>query len=417
MAIFRAWKKKTIIYLLALFFAAETVAGPLRYCFSRVGHPEANYLFKGLLLMGLLLYVINRILSTQRVNIPLILLGAILLLWGLYGYVNTVNIYQVAFGFWSLVPLIAGVVLGNEVIERWPHWKTFIFLLWGIQVAGVILNAFTHYPWEGTVFSIGGMELRNAKLWYGLGVRRLAGFGRSSAVVSDELVIFAVLLLGMLGKQRTTFVGIWSVSLLAVLLTTSKTGIVVLLAIGLLWVLWETSPRLGKLLLTVLILVIGLILIIIPIIAFVSYQVTQPFESTSLLHSVLIRFTSTWPTVFEFVIEQGNPLLGIGVGGIGTAQKLYNPSFPSITDNLVVYLYASFGLIGPMLVLFCVLSSFYRQYRNRYSFTEGLLAFVIFSMGITSNVIESPFAAFVFGVLLWCTFHIRRMQISTGKNT
>ena len=272
--------------------------------------------------------------------------------------------------------------------NRWPDWKFFVALFWGIQVVGLFLNYYISYPWEGTVFSLGGLELISAKLWFGHGVKRLAGFGRSSAITGNQLLILSVLLLGTINKQKRYSFLIWGLSIIAIVFTTNKSAILTIIFIGLLWAFWIISPHFGRFLLKISILGIGLFLILLPIIAFFNSK-PQFTQTQSILNSFNARFNLTWPGVFVLISEQlGNPFLGVGVGGIGTAQKFYNPGFQEVTDNLGLYLYASFGLIGLILIFLCILSSLSSGFRNQQSFTMGILALVIFSMGITSNVIE-----------------------------
>jgi hypothetical protein len=395
--------EKWVIFSLAFFFIAETFAGPLRFYLSHANQAELFYLPKIILTLGVLLYLIKKSFVARKTHLAYLVL-VVIMIWGaLYGYVNFGNINQVAFGVWVFIPFLAGVILGNEVIDKWPDWKSFIFLLWGFQVIGIIVNYFVTYPWEGTFFSLAGMELRSAKLWYGLGVRRLAGLGRASAITADQLLIFSVLLLGTKKKRKSySSIIIWVLTLIAIVLTTNKTAILAVLFVGLLWLVWKISSRVGRLLLRVSILGTSLILIVLPIFAFLINNISNFSTTPNILNSFISRISITWPNLFIFISEQaGIPLLGNGIGGTGTALKLFNPNLKNNTDNLSVYLYASFGVIGLLLIFLCILSLISSGFKNQRSFTVGVLALVVFTMGITSNVVESPFTSFVFGVLLW----------------
>jgi len=397
-------KKRIIFNVLAFFFVSEILGGPLRYYLPQTGYPEVLYIFKALLLAGIFYYVVITILNTRKINVFLIFFGAIMLFWGLYGYYNIGNIKQVAFGFWILIPMVAGVILRKEMITNWSNWLSFISFLWFISVLGVIVNNFIKYPWEGAIFSIGDTELRSAKLWFGLGTKRLAGFGRASSITSDQIIVLSILLIGKLTKRKWIVCCIWILSFIAIVLTTNKTAIVIMALVGFLWFFWNYSPKFGSFLLKISIIGVGFLSIVFPISAFIIYQSPQILKYQSLFNSIITRFSWTWPRIYNMMTEYGNLLMGRGIGGIGTAQKLFSPNLPGISDNLSVYLFATFGLVGYIVYINFIFSSLLSVVRDRFSYTLGVLAFVIMSLGITSNVIESPIAAFVFGVLLGTTF-------------
>jgi len=403
--------KKWIIYLLATFFVAETITGSLRYYLSQAGYSELIYLPKVLLSIGVIIYLINKIFVERRANLAYLVIMAVMA-WGvLYGYYQIENLRQVAFGIWSFVPLLAGVFLGYEVNHRWPDWKFFIAFLWGILVFGVILNYFVSYPWEGTIYSLGGIEFRSARLWFGHGFKRLAGLGRSSSITANQLLIFSVLLLGLIKKQKSKSFIIWALSSIAIILTTNKTAILIIIFVGVFWFFWKTSPQFGRFLLKISILGTGLTLIILPIFSVLNNYGSQFTKTQSILNSFNMRLSLVWPGVIELIAEQGgNPFFGIGVGGVGAAQKYFNPGFQNVTDNISLFLYASFGIIGLILVIFCVLASLSNGFKNQISYTVGILTFVIFTIGITSNVIQSPFTSFVFGVIVWRSFRVNKIR-------
>jgi hypothetical protein len=119
------------------------------------------------------------------------------------------------------------------------------------------------------------------------------------------------------------------------------------------------------------------------------------------LYSIEYRFRKTWPDALELITEKGAPLTGRGIGGIGTAQKLYESEEHNPADNMYVYLYAILGagmfVVVCFLVFMSVLLKPSQPGMDRFSY---FIVVILMAGGITSNMLESPFAAISFGLLL-----------------
>jgi len=393
-------QKLPILKILAIFVISEILAGPLRYYLPQAGFPELLYLFKALLLSGIFFYSAKTTLKSRKIQLSVIIFVYLFLFSGLYGIFTTGNFKQVGFGFWIFVPMIAGVVIGKELISEWPKWTSRIILFWAISIIGVLINVFVEYPWEGASFSLGEINLISARLWFGLGLKRLAGFGRSASVTSHMIFFLSLMLLGIEKRRRWLNLCVWLISLLAIILTTNKTTSVVMIIVGMLFFLWRYIPQFGRILVKVGVISIGLISQFLPIVAFLVYQRPQFTKYQTLFYSLFARFTWTWPRVFNLIIEQGNFITGLGVGGIGSAQRLYSPNLQNVTDSLFVYLFATFGLIACGVYSLLIISTFYNSLNTRSSFTIGLITLSIILIGVTNNIIESPISSIVLGVLL-----------------
>lgn len=79
--------KNVIIMLLAFFFATEMLAGPLRHFLSQAGYPELIYLPKIAFAVGVFVYFIYMSFVKRKTHVAFIVIGAIVLWGGLFGYV------------------------------------------------------------------------------------------------------------------------------------------------------------------------------------------------------------------------------------------------------------------------------------------------------------------------------------------
>jgi len=62
--------------------------------------------------------------------------------------------------------------------------------------------------------------------------------------------------------------------------------------------------------------------------------------------SFSMRITLTWPEAWTWIANHNVFPFGVGLGGIGGAQRFYAADFFNPSDNLFVYLYANFGVLG-----------------------------------------------------------------------
>jgi hypothetical protein len=64
------------------------------------------------------------------------------------------------------------------------------------------------------------------------------------------------------------------------------------------------------------------------------------------LASLAMRISLTWPDAWQWIWSNNVFPFGVGLGGIGGAQRFYAGDFFNPSDNLFVFLYANFGLMG-----------------------------------------------------------------------
>mgnify|MGYP001791944578 CR=1 FL=1 len=62
--------------------------------------------------------------------------------------------------------------------------------------------------------------------------------------------------------------------------------------------------------------------------------------------SFAMRISLTWPGAWRWIMHHDIFPFGVGLGGIGGAQRFYAANFFNPSDNLFVFLYANFGLFA-----------------------------------------------------------------------
>lgn len=255
-----------------------------------------------------------------------------------------------------------------------------------------------------------GVQREVARKWAYLDYDRLAGFGRSSFVTSSLILFYCFAIL--YSRKYSTFVrlGCYAISLFPIILTTSKTALILWAAIPIFLIGYELNRMLfpARLLLPYYWAKISIVSLLVLLIGLPLWS-----EIPSLLHdretfyffsfaSLLERMQYAWPTSFALLSYGGNVILGRGIGGIGTAQKFTEPGLYMFADNLFVYVFVSAGIVGVVAIFYSLIANLKLDYlinKDEFGITFLLLLYIL-GIGITVNTIEGPFQALVLGVLV-----------------
>jgi hypothetical protein len=385
-----------------MFLLSETLSGPLRYGFAQIGTAGLIYVPKALLVPALIGIILVSLART-RMSAAYLSAASILAAGALWGYINLGVPSQVLFGLWVLVPFLIGIVIPQaSLFAAKPDLSRYVFMLWAIAVLGVFANAILPWPWEGFEYELSGVEIEGARYWRtggGISIERLAGFSRASFDAANQILVFGTIILA-LGRMRGRPI-VWLLSGVAIALTTSKTPIAIYLILSMFWLVRRWTPKGLWRSLPVGVAGAGAILPFSTM--WTAYDVSSVLDNPVkgvLFHSFGDRLERMWPNTLQMALDQGSALLGRGVGGIGTAQRYFEPTLYSPADNLAVYLFALLGVLGlVMMVIYAV--GLYLMGRSRrlpiLVYTGGL---IVLLSGLTANVLESPSLALVFGVTL-----------------
>ena len=119
------------------------------------------------------------------------------------------------------------------------------------------------------------------------------------------------------------------------------------------------------------------------------------------LQSFLERIEQGWPGSWDLVFHDGDGLLGRGIGGIGSPQRLFAPQYYFPADNLTIFLFAYFGVFAALYLAWPLTG--WRDCRAGstppLAFACALLLYFLL-FGVVMNIIEDQFAATFLGAML-----------------
>jgi len=386
-----------VLALLFFFLLTEVFGGAIRYYAVQYGFPWLPYLPHLLLAVAVVpmffIYLLSE--GVTSTYLTLLILFSIGTACGIY---NLNSASQVEFGLWVFVAFLYGVVVVPAVVRGWRSLTPFVLLLWMTAVAGVLINVFHSWPWIGLEYQIGSTVMEASRLWWtgGMAFDRLPGFSRASFDAAIQILILGLFLVET--ASRRWRVPIWIVSGVAIVLTTHKTALLVYVVFSVLLLL-PRDPNSASL--RLLPLVLAALDTLLPF----SMLFVRPdwMDSTSspigamVFSSFFERLQIGWPDWLRMIFDRGNLLLGRGLGGIGAAQTYFEPSLYSPGDNIVVYLYGTFGVLG--IGFLCVYA--WKAARLRVAGPVAhffyLCACLVLIDGMTVNVLEGSFTAILFG--------------------
>lgn len=345
---------RLVLALLFIYLATEVFGGAVRYCLTLIGMPWLAYTPKVLVVVayfGLVLKV------AYKGRIGRTMLGALVLLcvFMVLGVDYTANWIQPLFGVFVLLPLLFAILAEPAFYRLGERIVPYAAALWFCAAFGLIYNYLVKdVPWSALNYQLAGVEVTATRAWTTFGIRRAAGFSRASFDVATQL-LFLALPWVILGRRKVIAVVAWLATGVLIVLTTTKTQVGVYLFMTLMLPLTGVGggmPKLKRMITICTPVVIVLVGIGLPVSSlFIDYQLNlNSYVSQFLLASFDARLTSTWPLGFSLVFDHGSAILGRGIGGVGMPQKYFEPLLYSPADNLYLYLYAAFGVIGLLIV-------------------------------------------------------------------
>ncbi|MFZ0281668.1 MAG: O-antigen ligase family protein, partial [Bacteroidales bacterium] len=290
------------------------------------------------------------------------------------------------------------------VVEQFNKIKILFVCLFVVSVAGLLINSFVEFPWEGLRYTLDIYNVEASRAEETIfGIKRLAGFSRFAFDAAVQIILVSIFLVVHI-KNNFIKVIIWCIAGLAIVLTTVKGIILSYLLISMLLLLQVVDNKMmdyyhiyRKIFLMLLTMVFFL--------PFLSYfakdigSIKLIGDSVDMLFtSFAVRLYDTWPEVIDIVQNYGNPILGRGLGGIGQPQVFFENNLYNSCDNLFIYLYAQFGVIGIIYIVYFYLKSRSLSAKNDLYFC--LLLFIILQFGITSSIFETPLLCLFVGFLL-----------------
>lgn len=371
--------------------------GLFRYFFVSIGLQMGTYFSLPFVVISGGWWILRSIRIYPSVGLPVLMLGLVHLLVGI---LLSPDIRQPLLGIRMLMLVFSGAAAIPFLLRQTPGMSRFLGIIFILSVVGVAINAVGgRMPWNTVEISVGNLSLTGAGVDYdGDGTYRAAGFSRDHQIVSG---IVTGLCLVFLSRWRNRW---YSLLLLAVTLWTvytanAKTNIVTLLLIAPMVVVLRGQAR--GVALKLLLVLVTLLSFAMPIILTGTHYAMPNMSSN--LYSFIDRIDNTWPEAWRAVSQDGMGMLGLGIGGVGTPQRLFGTHDFYIIDSSILYIWGWFGLPG--MVYFLVLVLVLLRCRSDDPSRHAYLACSVYGVAYCSTMgfIEDPISSLFFcGPALAC---------------
>lgn len=386
---------RVALALLFLLLLSEVLGGAVRYYAVQFGFPWLVYL-PHLLIFLALVPIFFVYLANEGVTVTYLTVLTLFGVGTVYGLFNLGNSDQVEFGFWVFAAFLYGIVALPSVVHGWRRLIPYALVLWAFAVVGVLINFFYTWPWAGMDYQVGGTSVEASRLWWDGGITRLAGFSRASFDAALQILILCLFLGATL--RRRWWIPVWILSGIAIALTTHKTAVIIFIVFSATRA-FRRNPtrRLWRLVPSFLVgvdvlLPFSMLVIKLDWLKFIRSPVWY-----ALVASFVKRMQTGWPVWLRMIAERGNVLLGRGLGGIGAAQQYFEPALFSPGDNIAVYLYGTFGVLGLVLLFVYARNAARIDVKGQVGRFFFFCACLILLEGVTVNVLEDVFTAIVLG--------------------
>jgi hypothetical protein len=390
----------------AMYLLIYVLEGPVRYALYNVGASSAILLRDGLILGPLLALLVIQA-TRGRVHPAYFAYGAIVALHGIVSTLNFHNIIPAGYGAMLLAPVLFGFIAARQLVLPRRRMLLFLGALWALTVTGVFLDKFfISFPWTGIETNIGGISVDLARNWEITSgfAKRAAGFTRSSINAAMVLPVLGLIVAPRIRSYVLRML-VLIITTGAVLLTTQKGAV---LAIGVVTMILAAPAFMRYRLL------------VWAAIGFAILDVALPIFTTGLLMperggvfsfaSFAMRITSTWPEAWRWINDNNLFPFGVGLGGIGGAQRFFAQDFTNPSDNIFIFLYANFGVFSLFYVGWMVWQGM-RQPPETRDIAVIPLSILVFELayGAALSMLEDQVSELAFGMSVGMLWLLREM--------
>lgn len=378
-----------------LYIMVYAFEGAVRYGLHLVGADSAIFIRDGMLILPVTALLVVQALRL-RVHPAYMVFGAVLAVHGGLMYFNMHSAEAVAYGAKILIGTLFGFLVAGHLVQPGRRlWRLFSLLLF-VSLIGLVIDKFvTSFPWLGLTTHIGGLTVDISHNWETgtIGMdKRAAGFTRISIAAA---VLVPVLALVVAPRIRS-----WTLRMLTlcaaiagVFFTTQKGSLIAFVPVALIL----CGPRSWRYPLMVMLCA-----------AFAFFDVALPLATGGMLLSdqggifstatFAMRIIDTWPDAWHWIFQHQIFPLGVGLGGIGGAQRLYAFDYQNPADNLFLLLYAWFGVLGVLYLVWPIVTAWRVPHaeRPRALAALSLLTFLI-GYGAVITILEDPLSALILG--------------------
>ena len=409
-----------IKFAIIAYITTFVIEAPLRFVLSGLDLALLIYV-RDLLLIAVMLAVLAQHAFKGWLEPAFWLIAGILSFHALIAFYHELSLFQIMFGLKMYLPMLFIALVYSSLQGQLGQLRVPVFILFLLACSGVYINSVVAYPWEGLRYIVAGAEIEGNRQWFttGIALKRIAGFTRTSFEAAVQVLILGGFLVAFL-RAPVLKVVVWLMAGVAIVLTTTKGILLAYLVVTVFLIVKNMVPNVGNWYQKALV-VPASILVLMPVFPTLIPISINWFDATQrfLFSSFIARMESTWPGAFGLLNQNASEIVGRGVGGIGTAQKVFEPLLYNPGDNLFVYLYVSFGVFSIGYLLYFMAKLRYLKFQE--SRADLFIYMVIVSVlifGLTANVIDSGVLCLFLGMAVAHLINLSRrpleIRIRTG---
>jgi hypothetical protein len=389
-----------------LYLSIYAFEGPVRYALHNVGLSDAISLRDGLIVLPIVLLLLKQAFRV-RVHPAFFIFVGIVVLHGLLATANLHTPLPAIYGAMLLLNILFGFIGARQLMRPGKAVVWVLTLIWLASVVGIALDKFVcTMPWTGLEPHIGGMTVDMSPERNIRGLRGAAGFFGSSISAATLVPILALLLAARTRSWLIRSV-VLTVTVGAVSLTTEKASVIAIATVGLLML---APSRIRYALLCAACLGFAALDIALPLVT--AGLVVTDNGGIFGFGSFSMRIMQTWPEAWKWIANNGIFPFGVGLGGIGGAQRFYAEDFFNPSDNLFVFLYANFGLLGAVYLAWAACQGLRLPEKIRPA-ALGALAILAFNLayGTALSLLEDRISTLFVGASVGMLWQLRQIVV------
>lgn len=390
----------------AIYLAIYALEGAVRYGLYNIGASGAILLRDGLI-VGPLAVLLAVQATRTRVHPAYYAFAAIV---GLHGLVSTLNFHNplpAGYGAMLLAPVLFGFIAARQLVMPGRRMVQFLALLWVVSVFGIVLDKFfVSFPWTGIETNIGGLSVDLARNWEiteGF-AKRAAGFTRSSINAAMLVPVLALIIAPRI-RSYIIRMAMLAITVATVLLTTQKGAVVAIAAVTMIL----AAPRFMRFRLLCW-AAVGFAILDVALPIFTAGLLMPDHGGVFSFASFAMRITGTWPEAWRWIGNNNLFPFGVGLGGIGGAQRFFAPDFTNPSDNLFIFLYGNFGIFS-LFYLGWMVRQALKQPPEAREIATTALSILVFELayGAALSMLEDQVSELAFGMSVGMLWLLRQM--------
>lgn len=406
---------KTILSIsLGLYIFIYVFEGVFRYGLNLVGKDPWIFI-RDILLLGPLIIIAFQEFMRWKLHPALGIFLFIVIFHGLVMYMNIGSGLAVIYSAKVLMTMVAGAMASQVIFKPNRMILNFFWFLWLATFIGIFLDKYTlvAFPWAGLATHIGDIQVDISHDWDISGEdKRAAGFMRSSI---HAAMIGPLLGLVLLYNTRHAVLRlvIAVMTLMVIYWTTQKGSLLAfVILMGVLGVFGKaqiSALRVAFFFGVVLAIALPLIL--------PHFEMPHTDAGVFSMTSFYLRVEFMWPSAWEWIASNEAFPLGVGLGGIAGAQRLYDPFRIDYADNIYIFMYANFGVMTYIYLGWIIVKTI--QLPNNASRSAAhAMATLVFLMiyGCVLTLLEDQMASLFMGAAIaWLCIEVNQHRAKTPQ--